>query len=215
MNRFANVMLGLGALCVVGCGNSGTSGDDAGTTAADDAATTTALCDRVPTSGFGTRVGAYQSPFALPGGWTTDSLTCPVNDYSFYNEDFCADDHRVTVLSIAAEWCSPCQMETAEMTEQLVEAYAGRGVRVIQVMYQNADYGAPDLDLCDRWVDRFDLSGQVEVIDPEGLVGASFPTGSLPSTLIIDRNGRIVERHDGYETGLGTIRAAIDAELAR
>jgi hypothetical protein len=173
----------------------------------DDAFTPpTTLCENVPTENFGSREGRALEGFTLP--------QCNNEDYSLYNEDFCDPNHTLTVISIAAEWCGPCIEESRVLTDLIVRPYADRGVRVIQVLIQNAEYGPPDLDLCNRWVTRFGLTDNIEVIDPTGVTSGAFPSGSLPSTVILDETGTIIHREDGAAPGLVTLRAELDAALA-
>lgn len=158
-----------------------------------------------PTTGYGSSVGKKFEPFVLPD--------CDGNDYDFVNDGWC--DAKLTVLSIAAEWCSPCQQESSKMTEYITRPYKDRGVRVIQVVIQNKTGGAPDSKLCKEWVDRFNLEN-VELIDPEGLIAGGFPSGSLPSTLVVDRAGIIRHREDGFSSGdpFVGLRAKLDELLA-
>lgn len=211
MRTERKVFLGLAvstgiSLGLLGCGGgTPTPMDDAATPPGDDAGSGM-LCSNIPTSGFGSSEGRKLANFTLP--------QCDDTDFSFYNDQFCAPEHTLTVLSIAAEWCGPCQLESSMLTDRISRPYADRGVRVVQILVQNADYGPPDLDLCNRWVSRFNLTDNVELIDPNGTTAAAFPTGSLPSTLLIDETGTILYREDGVSDGLVTIRAEIDRALA-
>ena len=58
---------------------------------------------------------------------------CDGAGYRLYGADFCAPEHTLTVVNIAAEWCGPCQFESSVMTETLVRPYAARGVRFVRV----------------------------------------------------------------------------------
>lgn len=193
------------SLVAMGCGGgTPTATDDAAMPVTDTGPAM--LCANVPTSGFGSSEGRRLENFTLP--------QCDNTDYSFYNDTFCAPEHTLTVLSIAAEWCGPCQVESSMLTDRISIPYASRGVRVIQILVQDADYGPPDLNLCNRWVARFNLTDNIELIDPNGTTAGAFPTGSLPSTLLIDETGTILYREDGVSDGLATIRAEIDRALA-
>ncbi len=206
MRTFALTSLVLAPLAF-GCGgpNPPSTEVDAATPPSADAAVARA-CERVPTDSFGSRQGRHLEDFTLP--------QCDGTDYSFYNEDFCSPDHTLTVVSIAAEWCVPCQQESAQLTDRIVLPYRDRGVRLIQVLVQNQSYGPPDLDLCSRWVARFHLDQSVELIDPLGVVAPAFPSDGLPSTLVVDETGTILFREDGTSDGLVTLRAELDRALA-
>lgn len=194
------------SLGLLGCGGGRpTEMADAATPPMDDTGTGP-LCARIPTTGFGSSEGRKLANFTLP--------QCDDTPYSFYDDTFCAPEHTLTVLSIAAEWCGPCQVESSMLTDRISRPYADRGVRVIQIIVQNASYGPPDAGLCSRWVSRFNLTDNVEVYDPSGMTAAAFPTGALPSTLIIDETGTIIYREDGVSDGLVTIRAELDRALA-
>ncbi|MBX7195730.1 MAG: TlpA family protein disulfide reductase [Sandaracinaceae bacterium] len=204
-------LAGLMSLAALGCGGGGSTEDaavvqnDAGGGGGPDSGPMQ-LCANVPTSGFGASEGRKLENFTLP--------QCNNEDYSFYNADFCAPEHTLTVLSIAAEWCVPCQMESSMLTDLIAVPYADRGVRLVQIVIQNASYGPPDLDLCNRWVNRFNLTHNIELIDPAGVTAGAFPSGSLPSTLIVDETGTIIYREDGATDGLVTLRAELDRALA-
>ncbi len=198
-------LTGVVLFAIAGCGGTppATTMDDAFTPQPDAGPTT--LCENVPTENFGSREGRALENFTLP--------QCNNVDYSLYNEDFCDPDHTLTVINIAAEWCAPCIEESRQLTDLVVRPYAPRGVRVIQIIIQNADYGPPDLDLCNRWVARFNLTENIEVIDPAGVTAGAFPSGLLPSTVILDETGTIIHREDGAAPGLVTLRAELDAAL--
>lgn len=198
---------GVVLMAMAGCGSTPppTSTDDAYTPPQVDAGST-ALCENVPTTNFGSREGRTLEGFTLP--------QCNNEDYSLYGEDFCDPSHTLTVISIAAEWCGPCQEESRQLTDLVVRPYADRGVRVIQIIIQDAAGGPPDLALCNRWVDRYNLHENIEVIDPTGITAGAFPSGSLPSTVILDETGTIIHREDGAAPGLVTLRAELDAALA-
>ena len=207
-----SVVAGFLSLTALGCGSAAPAAVDAGGGEIDAAAGggpdsgSAPLCSNVPTNGFGASEGRKLENFTLP--------QCNNEDYTLYGEDFCDPSHTLTVISIAAEWCGPCQEESRQLTDRIVRPYADQGVRVIQIIIQNADYGPPDLDLCNRWVTRFNLTDNIEVIDPNGSTAGAFPSGSLPSTLILDETGTIIFREDGASDGLVTLRAELDRALS-
>jgi hypothetical protein len=136
---------------------------------------------------------------------------CDGTPYNFYNQEFC--DSTLTVISIAAGWCGPCIYESMNLTEQVTEMYRAQGVRVIQVLVQDEDYNEASGAYCQAWVDRFELTN-VELVDPTGATQIYFPGGSLPSTIIVDREGIIRFREQGASKGLVSLRAKLDELLA-
>lgn len=205
------------SLAAFGCGDddSGTTvdagvapADDGGTTVADagnaevDAGGETYACD-YPSGPYGTATNRFFEPFTLQA--------CDGSDWNFVNDGFC--DAEITVVSIAAEWCGPCIQESRQLEAEINQRYAGQGVRLVQIITQNVDFGAPTLELCSAWKDRFGLSNPV-VIDPTQITNIYFPDGVLPSTVIVDREGRIRVRENGADEGLTSLRRHIDELLA-
>lgn len=158
-----------------------------------------------PSEPYGTSEGRNFRPFTLN--------RCDGTPFSFYGEaeGFC--DASFTVLTMAAGWCGPCIVESQQLEERLVQAYADERVRVIQVLIQDDNYEAPSGAFCQSRVDRFGLTNPV-LVDPEQITQVYFPAGSLPATLIVDAAGVIRHREYGTSTGLATITAALDRLLA-
>lgn len=187
-----------------GC-NPPTADQDAGITLPDSGRTDAATACGDPGAPYGTSVGAHFKPFTLP--------RCDGTQWSFYGEAEGYCEARFTVVSIAAGWCNPCQMEASVMEEALVEAYADQGVRVAVALIQDPDYGAPDGAFCQQWVDTYGLTNPV-MMDANQVTNIYFPMGALPATLIVDSQGVIRFREYGYTGGLETVRAALENLLA-
>jgi hypothetical protein len=210
----------IGGMATAGCGDDDGGGDvDSGVAMGDDAGPVGGedagggeedaggpdyLCD-YPAAPYGTSVGRKFEPFTLQ--------QCNGTPYDFVNEEFCAPDHQLTLISIAAGWCNPCIIESMQLEEEINERYAGMGVRVIQIITQDPEFRAPTLEFCQQWVDRFGLTN-VEVIDPEQITNIYFPDNALPSTIIVDEEGTIRYRENGASDGLISLRAKIDELLA-
>lgn len=182
-----------------------------GTSAEPDSGTQIPDTDAGPTCGdpgsnYGTSVGKNFLPFTLP--------RCDDTPFEFYGEEegFC--DSTYTVVTMAAGWCQPCRIEARDTQRLLVEAYADRGVRIVVAIIQDNDYGAPDAEFCQGWVDEYGLTNPV-VYDVEQETGIYFPAGALPANLIVDSQGKIVHREYGVSESLATIRAKLDQLLAQ
>jgi hypothetical protein len=210
-----NKRMGLGAvLFLAACGGSPTTTTDAAISVPDTgpAVDSGVACanhipnpDTNPDERYGTSEGRQFRPFTLP--------TCDNTPYDFYGEDYCQATTRLTVLSIAAEWCAPCQAESSMLMDRIVVPY-GDQVRVIQVVVQNASHGPADAALCQRWTDTYGLEN-VELYDAEQITNSYFPAGSLPSTVIIDNTGTIVYYENGAVDGLTTLTDQLDLLLGR
>jgi hypothetical protein len=155
-------------------------------------------------------------PFGTTNGRSFRTFTlgdCDGDAYDFYGADYCDPAIRFTVVNIAAGWCVPCMMESAMLTDRVVTPYGPRGVRVIQILVQDASYDRPDEADCHAWVDTYGLTN-VELLDPDQITNRYFPDGSLPSTIIIDDMGVIRWHENGAVDGLTTLIEALDTFLA-
>lgn len=191
-----------GLFAIAGC-KKNNAAVDAGVDAPDDNADAEVAACAVPTGGYGATVGRNLRPFTLK--------TCGEDEYSFYNDAFC--DSTLTVVSIAAGWCGPCMQESAIMDDLITQAYADRGVRVIQILIQDEVYAEPSQSFCEGWVDRYGLTN-IELRDPTQVTNVFFPDGSLPSTIIVDNQGVIRFRENGVSNELINLRNKLDELLA-
>ncbi len=179
------------------------SGDAAvGTDVAAPGTDAAAACT-YPPGPYGSRMGAIFQPFTL--------AACDGSNWSFDQEGFCAAN--LTVISIAAGWCVPCQMESAQMQAVIADHYAGMGVRVVQILVQNPDHSEITGAFCSEWASRYGLMFP-ELIDPLMMTSVYTPNQAFPGNIIVDRQGRIRFREYGETTGLTTLTAAIDDVLA-
>jgi hypothetical protein len=155
---------------------------------------------------FGTSRGALFEGFTLP--------TCDGAAYAFYDDANCPANYTLTVVSIGALWCGPCQMESALLTERVTNAYFADGVRVVQILVDGDTPGSPlSPAQCRQWVATYGLVNP-ELMDPGGAeTNAFFPDGTLPSTVIVDRAGLIRFYENGASMGLVTLTAAIESLL--
>ncbi len=117
---------------------------------------------------------------------------------------------EVVLVNLWATWCEPCRQELPVLVA-LHERWAARGLRVIGVSVDQQRSPAEVRASAERrgvpyaiWVDREDRASDL------------FGAGALPVTLLIDRKGVIVWRHDGaISSEDASLESAISASLAR
>lgn len=168
----AVVLTGVAVLAVAGCSSSTDSGG---------------------TGGSGTRfvqgndeisrAAAGQRPKA-PGisGQTIEGKTLKLSDYR----------GKVVVLNVWGSWCAPCRAEAPGM-EKVYKDTKSRGVQFIGINTRDFDKGNAQ-----AFYRSYGLT-YPSLYDPEGRLLLKFPRGtlspqSIPSTIVIDRDGRIAAR---------------------
>jgi peroxiredoxin len=167
---------------------SDTSGDQTGFVAGTGVVTTVPVADREPAVDF-------DGPL-LGGG------------------EFDLADQRgdVVVLNVWGSWCAPCRKE-APALQAVHEATRAQGVQVVGVNTRDTESGAL------AFVEQFGLTFP-SVVDASGARLLAFrdtlPPAAIPSTLVLDREGRVAARVLGEitETSLRDLVADVAGEPA-
>ena len=98
---------------------------------------------------------------------------------------------RGLVVNLWATWCAPCVAEMPEL-QSLARLLAGEGILVLPL---SSDRGGAAV------VRRFYESHRIEalpiLLDPKGAAARAWGVRGLPTTLIIDRQGREQGRVEG------------------
>jgi thiol-disulfide isomerase/thioredoxin len=102
---------------------------------------------------------------------------------------------KTVVVNFWASWCAPCRGE-APALEQVYREQKARGVEFVGVDIKD------DPEPAKAFVRKFKV-GYPSIVDPDGQVTLAFrdvPPNAVPSTLILDRQGRIAARVIGATT---------------
>lgn len=97
---------------------------------------------------------------------------------------------KVVLLNFWATWCSPCRIEIPSMVE-LYKKYKDRGLEIIGV---NLD------KLGKSEVEKFSLEHKINfpvLLNPAGNIAALYGVVALPTTIFLDRYGKIKGRISG------------------
>lgn len=113
---------------------------------------------------------------------------------------------KVVVLDFWATWCPPCRAEIPGLVA-LQKKYADQGLSVIGV---SVDEGGPRV--VKPFMERFAINYPV-VMGNERVLADYGGISAIPTTFIIDREGKVVAAHQGY-TDQATFESEISPLLA-
>lgn len=178
------VLLLLGALLLAGCSTDRTRGDDVaqqGYISGDGTVRQIELADR-------------ERPVRF-AGTTLDGETVDARDLR----------GQVVVLNVWASWCPPCIAEADDL-QRVWEETKGDGVQFVGINFKDQTAAARAHEK------RFGVT-YPSIEDPAGRVllalRGSLPPQAVPSTLVLDRRGRVAARVLG-QVSTGTLRALIE-----
>ena len=119
--------------------------------------------------------------------------------------DLTAERGKVVFLNLWATWCNPCRAEVPVLAT-IHEKYAARGFEVVGVSIDES--GA---DVVKPYVQANAVHFPI-VLDPGQRIAQILQTTMLPTSIVIDRKGKIIWRHVGALLGPD---AALDAAIEK
>jgi thiol-disulfide isomerase/thioredoxin len=114
---------------------------------------------------------------------------------------------KVVLLDFWASWCGPCAKSFPAL-DALYKEYRERGVVVLGV---NVDENRPAMD---KFLTKVTVSFPI-VRDPAHKLVEKVNVASMPTSVMLDRNGRERFRHNGFrgEETIAALRADLEALL--
>lgn len=111
------------------------------------------------------------------------------------NETLDLDEHlgKVVVLDFWASWCVPCRRSFPWMN-QMQQKYADRGLIIIAVNLDNMPADAA------AFLEAYPANFQI-VYDTDKSLAREFGVQAMPSSLLIGRDGKIIDTHVGFKIG--------------
>lgn len=113
---------------------------------------------------------------------------------------------KVVLMVFTTMWCPPCRAE-AGVAERLFKKYESKGFVIFECVYQNESGGPPSPSDLQRWASTYGLT--FPVLNPGSAAVATFGIRSIPTNLVIGRDGVIAYKAAGYD------EAAIEAEIVK
>ncbi len=88
-------------------------------------------------------------------------------------------------LNFWGTWCKPCELEMPYMNNQY-QYFKDKGVEIIAVDIDESEFSVK------KFVDKHGLTFPV-VIDEDSQVMNAYDVGNLPTTFLIDKDGKVVD----------------------
>ena len=113
---------------------------------------------------------------------------------------------QVVMINFWASWCGPCRQEMP-LLESIYKKYNRLGFTLLGVNVE------PDSQAANDWLKQTPVSFPI-LYDKDSKVSKLYDVAGMPSTVIIDRSGKLRKLHRGYKPGdeneyLDSIRALI------
>jgi len=100
---------------------------------------------------------------------------------------------QVVMINFWASWCGPCRQEMP-LLESIYKKYNKLGFTLLGVNVE------PDSKAADDWLQATPVSFPI-LYDKESKVSKLYEVAGMPSTVIIDRHGKLRMLHRGYKPG--------------
>ena len=95
---------------------------------------------------------------------------------------------KVVVVNLWGQWCGPCRAEAPQL-EEVAKATANKGVQFVGIDVRDAQRQVPQDFVTDHHL------SYPSIWDPPMrtliALGANYPTSVIPSTVVLDRRGRV------------------------
>lgn len=101
-----------------------------------------------------------------------------------------ASKGKVVLLDFWASWCTPCRKSFPWMNS-LQKKFGSAGLVVIAV---NVDH---ERSLAEAFLKTTPAEFQVDY-DPGGALATQMNVNAMPTSFLLDRSGRVVQRHAGF-----------------
>lgn len=110
--------------------------------------------------------------------------------------DTISNNGKPLVIAFFATWCKPCNRELKSIDELYDDWQCETGVRIVAVSIDQAQNVNKVKPLVDQNGWRYDV-----LLDPNGELRRALSIQSVPYTLLLDGQGNIVYKHNGYTDG--------------
>jgi peroxiredoxin len=152
--------------------------------------------------------------FVVVAGSASSAIapTTPAPDFSLHamsgpNMRLKDQRGRVVMVNFWATWCAPCQQEMPQLN-RLYQKYRSSGFVLLGVNVDDDSSKAADL------ATKLGITFPV-LLDADKTVSKLYDVSTMPSTMLIDRDGKVRYVHRGYLAGYEDAYATQIRELLK
>jgi peroxiredoxin len=156
-------------------------------------------CAGSPTVGPAVPEGAANSAATSGGAGASGTVAPDFTGRDVAGKTFRLSDHMgkdVVLLDFWSTYCEPCKAEFPHLRAMYHEQ-RGRGLLVVGVAMDGPETVAD----VPAFVKRFELDFPIVTDEDSRIASLYNPKKSMPLSVLIDRNGRIVAVREGYNPG--------------
>jgi peroxiredoxin len=130
--------------------------------------------------------------------WAAQTLSGPAPGFTLQSRDgaqvsLASQKGNVVMVNFWASWCVPCRQEMPHL-QALYDRYNSLGFELLAVNVES------DLDDARKWLEETPVTFPV-LFDPKNEVSKQYKVISMPSTVLIGRDGTMRFIHHGYKPG--------------
>ena len=113
---------------------------------------------------------------------------------------------QVVMINFWASWCGPCRQELPAL-DQIYAKYKPMGFTLVAINVESEKADA------ERFLEKTPASFPI-LFDPDNKVSGNYGVSAMPTTVLVDRQGRVRWQHRAYKPGdeakyIEQIRAAL------
>lgn len=155
-----------------------------------------------PSGPYGTKQGNVVAPGLSWEGCSPGATTpTTIKATDFFDCDGTKGIHAVQIID-SASWCSACQSEASQMEQLMKSSWTPAGVKVMQLLVENASGSPATTATAKSWKDYFKLQSVYVAADP-GFLLKSPSANAYPYKVIINPRTMKIERTytgDSYDS---------------
>jgi thiol-disulfide isomerase/thioredoxin len=100
---------------------------------------------------------------------------------------------QVVMINFWASWCGPCRQEFPAL-DQIYSKYKPMGFQMVAINVESEKADA------ERFLGKTPVSFPI-LFDPDNTVSGNYGVSAMPTTFLVDRQGRLRWQHRAYKPG--------------